>query len=187
MLKYVLLGFLSYRPLTGYDLKRIIDTSTRHFWHADLSQIYKTLKMLEASSLIMSSVEAQDERPDRRVYTITEAGRADLKGWLDTPLTEMTPLKEALLLKVFFSAGTSPESVLAQLRQQRSLHQQALAHFQGQTTVDIEHNAQQMGAQPLDALYWDATRRAGVLYEEMYIRWLDETIMRLSQQRTERE
>jgi len=43
MLKYVLLGALSYQPLTGYQLKQFIDSTARHFWHAQISQIYRTL------------------------------------------------------------------------------------------------------------------------------------------------
>lgn len=181
MLKYALLGFLNYRSLSGYDLKGIIDTSTRHFWHADLSQIYKTLKALESDGLIASVVEAQDDRPDRRVYTITDSGRADLQQWLNTPLDEMTPLKETLLLKVFFSAETDPVRLLAMLHRQRDLHLRALERYRGQTLADIEQNAALTGAAPIHAVFWDATRRAGELYEDMYIRWLDETIARIEQ------
>ena len=47
MLKYILLGFVNYQPLTGYDLKTLIDGSTGHFWHAYHGQIYSTLHKLE--------------------------------------------------------------------------------------------------------------------------------------------
>ncbi len=45
-LEYAILGFLNYHPYTGYDLKKIFDTSIRHFWPADQSQIYRTLARL---------------------------------------------------------------------------------------------------------------------------------------------
>lgn len=179
MLKYVLLGFLNYCPLTGYDLKRIMETSTSNFWHADLSQIYKTLKTLEADGAITSTVEAQDDRPDRRVYTITGQGHADLGAWLAAPLTETNPLKETVLLKVFFAAQGDRARLIAMLRLQRDLHLVKLQQYQSQTLTDIEQNAAFIGATLDDALLWDTTRRAGVLYEEMYVRWLDETIERL--------
>ena len=51
MLKYAILGFLSYTPMTGYDIKLRMDRSTSHFWHAKLSQIYTTLKSLEEEQL----------------------------------------------------------------------------------------------------------------------------------------
>jgi PadR family transcriptional regulator, regulatory protein AphA len=179
MLKYGLLGFLNYRSLSGYDLKRIMDASTANFWYADLSQIYKTLKALEADGAITSHIEPQEERPDRRVYSITDQGQEMLQVWLSVPLTETSPLKENLLFKLFFSGQQDPKQTLVVLRLQRGLHVQKLAQYQQQTHTDIEENASFMGATPQDALFWDATRRAGVLYEEMYIRWIDETIERL--------
>lgn len=183
MLKYALLGFLNYRSLSGYDLKRVMDSSTAHFWNADLSQIYKTLKALEAGGLITSAVETQDQRPDRRVYTITESGRADLDVWLHSRQLEMTPLKESLLLKLFFSARLSRDELLTELYIQRQLHLTKLERYQTQTLEDIEQNAAFIGATSRDALLWDATRRAGVLYEEMYVRWLDETITLIKSRR----
>ena len=102
MLKYVLLGFLSYQSMTGYDLEQHIRSSTAHFWHARLSQVYMTLKELEAEGLVASEIQPQEKRPDRRVYSLTDAGRADLHAWLADPLTERTLAKEPLLLKIFF-------------------------------------------------------------------------------------
>ena len=45
-LEFAILGFLSYHPSTGYDLKKMFDVSIRHFWPADQSQIYRTLARL---------------------------------------------------------------------------------------------------------------------------------------------
>jgi DNA-binding PadR family transcriptional regulator len=180
MLKYALLGFLNYRPTTGYDLKRIMDDSISNFWHADLSQIYKTLKSLEAEGAIISAIEAQDDRPDRKVYTITAQGRAELSQWLATPLTETSPLKETLLLKVFFAGDL--RNLVMQLSLQRELHLQKLNQYQTRSITDIEQNSAFMQISPEQILLWEATRRAGILYEEMYLRWLDETIAQIEAQ-----
>ena len=92
-----------------------MDSSTGHFWYAKLSQIYMTLKTLEGDGLLISEVQPQEDRPDRRVYTITEAGRAALRRWLAEPLTEVEPTKEPLLLKLFFSAQIDKDALLTQL------------------------------------------------------------------------
>ncbi len=81
MLKFILLGLLDYRPMSGYELEGWINASTGNFWHAKLSQIYTTLKRLEESGSVVSHVEPQAGRPDRRVFTITDSGRADLRAW----------------------------------------------------------------------------------------------------------
>jgi PadR family transcriptional regulator, regulatory protein AphA len=179
VLKFALLGVLNYRPLTGYQLKQFMDNAAGHFWYAQTSQIYRTLDALEKEGLLTSHVEAQEERPDRRLYHITEAGRADLKQWLAQPMTEVTSNKDALMVRLYFSAQIEKETVLTQLRLQRALHQQQLKLFRTEIPAMIQQSAAQNPELKRDALFWDMTRRNGELLEEAYIRWLDETITRI--------
>jgi PadR family transcriptional regulator AphA len=179
MLKYVLLGALSYQPLTGYQLKQFVDSSARHFWHAQTSQIYRTLDTLEKDGLLTSHIEAQDERPDRRLYHITPAGITDLDGWLVQPMTEIEPTKDALLVRLFFAARVDKTTLLTQLRLQRALHQQQLDLYRNEIVDLIQQGVQRRPAMKRDALMWDIARRNGELGEEAYLRWLDETIARI--------
>src|SRR5437588_126747 len=84
-LKHALLGFLNYGPMTGYELKKFFDTSVAHFWNAELSQIYPSLKQLESEGLVEMQVDVQEDRPNRKVYSITEDGRNELVEWLARP------------------------------------------------------------------------------------------------------
>lgn len=179
MLKYVLLGALNYQSLTGYQIKQFIDTSARHFWNAHTSQIYRTLVELEKDGLLTSEIQEQLDRPDRRLYHITEAGRYDLSEWLARPMTEIEPTKDTLLVRLFFAAQLDKETLLTQLRLQRSLHQQQLQLFQQEIVQLIAASTQHRPELKRDALLWDAARRLGELSEETYIRWLDETIQRI--------
>ncbi len=178
-LQHALLGILTYQPMTGYEIKQFMDVSTANFWHAKQSQIYVTLKKLEKQGLIASHVEAQEGRPDRRVYEITPAGRAELDNWLAQPLTVLDNHKDTLLLKLFFSARMDKETILTQLRIQRDLHQRQQSLYATETKAVIDRFVAAMPDMQRDALLWDATRRFGVLFEEMYVRWLDETIERV--------
>jgi PadR family transcriptional regulator AphA len=175
MLKYALLGFLDYQPYTGYELKQMMDLSTANFWHAKQSQIYMTLKKLETEKLVTSEIEPQEGRPNRRVYTITGAGREDLQSWLSKPITRLEPHKETLLLQLFFSARQDKETLLTQLRLLRDLHQQQVEHYKTETKAVVQQFAASTGLEK-DALLWDATRRFGEQYESMTVHWLDETI-----------
>jgi PadR family transcriptional regulator, regulatory protein AphA len=183
MLKYALLGFLMYRPLSGYGLKQILDDSISNFWHADLSQIYKTLKKLEADGLISSEIEPSlGDHPDRRVYTLGAAGQAALDEWLATPPVELSPMKEPLMLRTFFAARLPPQTLVVQLHLQRELHRQQLSVYRRKDAAELERKRILLGASDADAQLWDATLRAGILYEEMYLKWLDETIEMLERQ-----
>ena len=66
-LRHAILGFLNYKPFSGYDLKKVFDTSVQHFWPADQSQIYRTLSRLADAGLVEVQVVEQQQRPDRKV------------------------------------------------------------------------------------------------------------------------
>ena len=176
MIKYILLGLLSYLPMTGYDLKQMIDHSISHFWHAHHSQIYSTLREMEADGLVTSElIEAEGER-DRRVYSLTEKGLQEFRTWLDQSMTEMSLIKDDLLVRVFFSAQREKPKVLAELVLQREMHQQKLKLYHTITSEEIARNATEYPQMARDAKFWQATLNLGVRYEEAYIDWLNETI-----------
>ena len=70
---YVVLGMLRGGPKTGYDIKSLVDRSTRFFWAISYGQVYPELKRLEAAGLAEGEADPSDGR-QRRVYTITPAG-----------------------------------------------------------------------------------------------------------------
>jgi PadR family transcriptional regulator, regulatory protein AphA len=176
MIKFILLGFLNYQPMTGYELKQTMDHSVSHFWHAYHSQIYTTLRQMEADALVVSEFIHSEGQPDRRVYSLTDSGRVELKTWLDQSLTEMSPIKEELILRLFFSASRDKNSVLAELHLQREMHQKKLNEYHGLTVGEIEENAKSIPQLARDARFWRMTLYMGISYEKMYLEWLDQTI-----------
>ena len=113
-LEYAILGFLNYRPWTGYELKRVFDVSIRHFWPADQSQIYKTLSRLAEQGLTEVEVVHQTDRPSRKVYSITEAGREAFREWVSaTPVPE--EYRDPFLIQVFFSGQLTDDETIAMM------------------------------------------------------------------------
>jgi len=182
MLKYILLGFLNYQGMTGYDLKRSIDGSTAHFWHAYHSQIYTTLRKMERDGLVTSVIDDTDERLERRIYQITKQGKSQLKEWLGKSLTDLPPSKDSLLVRLFFSGSRDRQEVLSELRFQRQLHQQQLELYQ-QIKPEEYSPPSQLRSDTLDfdreAKFWRMTLDLGLAYEQMYLKWLDETISQI--------
>ena len=176
MLPYILLGFLSYKPQTGYELKQLMDKSTGHFWTAKQSQIYMTLKKMETQGWITSRVETQKARPDRIIYKITRSGQSALENWVSNPIRELDPHKNALLVKLFFSARAGREALLTQLRLFQNLHQQKIRLYKSQAQNVIRESAARSPKLKKDAFLWETTRRFGELYEQMCLSWLNETI-----------
>ncbi|HVN52938.1 MAG TPA: PadR family transcriptional regulator [Anaerolineaceae bacterium] len=176
MIRFILLGFLNYQPMTGYNLKQAIDSSTAHFWHAYHSQIYTTLRQMEADGLVVSRFVQEESQPDRRVYTITPAGKQALKEWLDHPLREVSPIKEELLVRIFFSAQRDPQEVLAELILQRELHREKAAAYQVIAAHMSEYSHQGEANLERDEAFWRLTLKMGIRYEEAYLAWLEEAI-----------
>ena len=172
MLKYALLGLLSYDPMTGYELKQRMDRTTIHFWHAKQSQIYTTLKGMEKDGLVTSKVVDQSDHPAKRVYHITQAGKADFQKWINTPIVEIMPKKELFVLKMFFAANMDKNSQLSQLQWQLDLHKHQLEYFQGEMAEEVDNTKRKSPQLSEDVEMWEATRRFGERYEEIYIEWL---------------
>jgi len=175
MIKFILLGFLNYAPMTGYDLKQTIDRSSGHFWHAHHSQIYTTLRQMENEGLIASRVVEPQDAPDHRRYTLTNAGRTALATWLDRPLTDPSPVKEQLLVPLFFSAGRDPDDVQAELRVQRARHQEVAATYHALTERLPDLAPEEHGLER-DRVFWRLTLKLGLRYEAMYIAWFEHAV-----------
>src|SRR5579883_2391763 len=99
-LAYALLGLLARAPHSGYDLIRQMEEPIGFFWHARRSQIYPELARLEQAGMVSHTVVEQQERPDKKVYSITEAGRAALTRWAAEPMSVPSE-RDEFMLKVF--------------------------------------------------------------------------------------
>jgi len=179
MIKFILLGFLNYQPMTGYELKHTIDESTAHFWHAYHSQIYTTLRQMEQEGLVTSDLVPGEGLPDRRIYAISSAGQEALRAWLNQTQTEMSPIKEELLVRLFFSAQRDPQQVLTELRLQCELHREKLAAYRRIADEMVSHHTQAMPSLKRDQQFWRLTLEMGMRYEEAYIAWLEDSIRKI--------
>jgi PadR family transcriptional regulator, regulatory protein AphA len=110
-LDHAILGFLQYKPLSGYDLKAEFDFSLQESWPADQSHIYRTLARLAEKKLIETEIVRQDSRPDRKVYHITRKGREELLRWLNVPALNKD-VRLAQLIQIFFSAHLPDDQVI---------------------------------------------------------------------------
>ena len=80
-LESILLAVLK-EPATGYELKQAFQQTLRHFWSADIAQIYRTLQHLEKAGQLKSKEAPSQKGPSRRIYQRTSAGTKQLKKWL---------------------------------------------------------------------------------------------------------
>ena len=164
--RYVILGMLGLGARTGYDIKGIVERSTRFFWAASYGQIYPELGRLERAGLIEGESAPTGARK-RKEYRLTEAGQAELVRWLGTP-PKMPELRDESLLKLFFSDDLPLEQALEQLQMRRLGHEQFLSILR------------EIDARPGDdPPFVDLVLRYGIAYAEFNVAWCEEQEARL--------
>jgi DNA-binding PadR family transcriptional regulator len=125
-LRYALLGFLTTEPASGYRLAQEFGESMGWFWYASHSQIHPELRRLEVQGLVRSEVSDADGR-GKRIYSITEPGRAELTWWLAQE-TEYPPIRDPERIRLVFLDLLSVEDVRKHVERHRE-------HYQGLLSV----------------------------------------------------
>jgi PadR family transcriptional regulator, regulatory protein AphA len=115
---HVILGMVRSEPRSGYEIKALVDNTTRFFWAASYGQIYPELKRLSEAGLV-AGVDAPTGGRRRTVYTITAAGGEELKAWLRRR-PETYEMRDEGLLKLFFADALPPEEAVEILRAMRA-------------------------------------------------------------------
>ena len=105
----VILGLLSHEPMTGYEIKKRIDSTLHFFWSGSFGSIYPTLNQLEKDGKVTKENISQNGR-EKISYSITEIGKESLKDWLYKP-SEKDELRYETLLKLFFGNETGLNSM----------------------------------------------------------------------------
>ncbi len=175
-LKHALLGFINYGPMTGYELKKFFDTSVAHFWNAELSQIYPALKQLEGEGLVEMKVEVQEDRPNRKVYSITDTGRRELLDWLATP-AQHEQVREPILIKVFFGSSLPKPELISVLQNCADETRTALTYLQYAHQF-VDKFVESIGLQH-EALFWQLTIDCGLKVHMAELEWTEEAIQKI--------
>ena len=169
-----ILGFLTWGPKTGYELKKVVEASIGNFWSESFGQIYPALARLAECGLAVRVDGPKAGRRPQHAYAITDAGREELRRWLAEPVAMPRPRNE-LLLKLFFGRAIDRETCIAHLR----------AFAEGQRRLAARYAAirapmeAQGGGNP-NLPYWLVTLSYGEHYTQAMIAWADETLVTLN-------
>jgi DNA-binding PadR family transcriptional regulator len=177
-LGYALLALLARKPLTGYDLAQRMRRSTDFFWTARHSQIYPELARMESAGLVTYEVIQQTERPDKKRYTITEAGLAALRAWLAQPVRP-APERDEMMLKTFCAWLIEPREAIGLFRVQQAEHSTRQVTYEAML-ADLEQHPDVRNRRVRSPAFTSyATLRRGIQYERGYAewcRWMAETL-----------
>jgi len=177
-LGYAILGLLAREALSGYDVMQRMKGRVGFFWGAGHSQIYPELARLEEGGFVTHSVVEQRERPDKKVFEVTQAGLDALKEWVAQPPPKR-PTKDELTLKAYSVWLVDGEEAARLFGEEGRRYEEQLARYEEIRAWMEEEWADdiQKPETPRFASY--ATLRRGILYEKgnaEWCRWLADAV-----------
>lgn len=183
-LSHTLLGLLSYKPMTGYQIKQYFESSINHFWNAHMSQIYRELNRMEKEGWLTFQIEPQTGKPDKKIYAITQNGTAAFMRWLqDFPESSEETTRSEFLARVFFASRINLTDLEYELRRfLRKQHDQLNAYRE---IEDYIRKQQESGDG--EALFWHMTLRRGIKSVESDIEWAEECLQVVKNKATKGE
>jgi DNA-binding PadR family transcriptional regulator len=175
-LSHALLTALHDAACSGYDLAKKFDGSLGFFWSASHQQIYRELTKLEEQSYITAAVVQQVNRPDKKVYKLTETGKNYLQQWIARPST-VPAIKDELLVKLFAGDLVEPAVILCELEHHRAQHQDILNTYK---LIEQKLFANVAALSP-NRRYQYLTLRLGLRSETEWLAWCAEAIEMITQ------
>lgn len=174
-LEHILLGFLE-TPASGYELKKQFEDTIRHFWSAELAQIYPALHGLRRRKLVTCDTRSSGKGPDRKVYRRTAAGTRELFRWLESsPATGKE--RFTYLAQVFFlGQRKSPRRTRDFLQELRAHFQKRLAALRDIDRYHRRRDPRYPGQIDPASLHYYLTLRCGLLRVAASVRWCDESL-----------
>lgn len=134
--EYALLGFVYERPSHGYEIYQQLSDPCGlwQVWRMKQSQLYALLTKLEDEKYLVTTLQPQDARPPRKIYSLTATGRAAFEQWLTSPVTHGRQMRLEFLAKLYFAYRQGPAVVLPLIEQQTLTCQHWLTMLQEQNS-----------------------------------------------------
>lgn len=158
-----LLGLLSIRDMSGYELAAFADRSLAYFWPMHRSLVYRELRRLEQGGYVSGTDVRQERVPDKRVYRLTDAGRSLLGGWVATPGFESPRYRNEFLVKLFFARFLDRAQLQALLDDYKQAVELDLA--------DLEATVKKLDDIP-EGFFGQLVARHGVYTRQAMLEWI---------------
>lgn len=183
-LEHYILGLLSLKPHTGYDIKKYLDTEGRFVREpVHFSQLYRTLKGMEQEGLVSFVEESREGRPDAKVYQITPAGRDLFLGWLRSPLKPSFRYQESELpSRLCFGSMLDNATILRLLHNELEFRQEQISRRRGRDrTIQGLEASDEIDPARVRFL-GDLVHECGTGGMDHYVSWLQRAIDRVERE-----
>jgi DNA-binding PadR family transcriptional regulator len=174
-LEHAILVSLTEQAGSGYELARRFDKSIGYFWTATHQQIYKVLGRMESSGWVSVTVVPQDNRPDKKVYDVTDAGRTELRRWIAEP-SEDEVARSDFAVKLRGASSGDIGVVVDEVRRRRARHAERLDAYLANEKHEFPDPTRLQGR----TLHQYLVLRGGIMLEQGLLDWCDEILAALA-------
>lgn len=180
-LEHGLLGYLSLKPMTGYDLKKLIDSSARHFWSAEHPQIYKALQTLLDKSWVRIYSSEPGRKLEKKIYAITPEGEAELCRWLEFENYSESVIRNPVMMQFFFSGIMPEDKHLELFRKELEFSQKKMSILTKvyDDTVSEFSRLANVSSSDRKLKSMNLTYKWGLMRLDAYIKWLESCVAEL--------
>jgi DNA-binding PadR family transcriptional regulator len=176
-LRHAVLAALLEGEASGYELSKRFDVSVANFWSTTPQQLYRELERLESAGLLAARVVEQQRRPNKRVFSLTDAGHDELYAFTTQPARPMA-MRDDLLVKLQALDAGDPDAVMAALAERL---EQARAKLElygrlrdrllaGRSEAEYLRDSERIGPY--------LTLMGGRMFEQQNLRWIT-TVMEI--------
>lgn len=159
----------------GYDLAKEFDASIANFWMATPQQLYRELARMEAEGLLSARIVRQERRPNKRLFSLTEAGRAVLREFATSP-SRPTVIRDELLIKVRAVDEVGPEATRALVEERARWARGKLARYQRLRERLLDGRSEDAYLREAARVGAYLTLMRGIAFEEENLRWCEWTL-----------
>jgi PadR family transcriptional regulator, regulatory protein AphA len=176
-IEYAILGLLSLRSLSGYDIKKIFSGTAGLYYSDNNNQIYRTLVNLHQEEMLMRSIVHQEDHPSRKVYTITEKGIKKLKQWV-LLAPELPQWKHSFIIQLAWADQLQPEELDSLLSQyEDEILMQLLICRKQKEQKDIKTSSENyinisLARTKREAYLWSMIQEKWILYFKTKLNWI---------------
>lgn len=142
MLRYVILGLLSKKSMSGYDIKKAFEGEIGDFWYSNHSQIYPELGKMEDEGVIVGRTEIVGTKLAKKSYEITAEGRTVFNRWLNESLHALPPTRDEFAMKVYFLDSAEDGALKSLFDEELQRHEEKLSYLESRWQVLFEREEQ---------------------------------------------
>ncbi|MGW0769938.1 PadR family transcriptional regulator [Streptomyces sp. NPDC002676] len=180
-LKYAVLAALLEGEASGYELSKVFDVSLANFWPATPQQLYRELERLAGDGLVEARVVQQERRPNKRMFTLTEAGREQLRAFAAEPPKRPTAIRDELLIKIQAMDDGDPEVPRALIEERLGWARGKLDRYRRVRERLLDGRTEEEYLRTADRVGPYLTLMAGIGFEEENERWCRRALAVLEQ------